>query len=97
MTSQSKSESEIALRRKRMRYRAWHRGTQEMDLVLGHFADAHFDAYDNSELDRIEILMEESDAELLAWITRQETPPETIDAALLDELRDFQQRRNLSS
>jgi antitoxin CptB len=26
-------------RRKRLRYRAWHRGTREMDLVLGRFAE----------------------------------------------------------
>ena len=32
---------EIAIRRKRLRYRAWHRGTKEMDLILGPFADAN--------------------------------------------------------
>ena len=37
-------ESIDARRRKRLRFRAWHRGIREADLILGPFADAHIDA-----------------------------------------------------
>ena len=43
MALQKDAGEDIAIRRRRLRYRAWHRGTKEMDLVLGPFADAHLE------------------------------------------------------
>ncbi len=74
---------DIAMRRKKLRYRAWHRGTREMDLVLGPFADAHTEAMDDAELDRLEALMSEEDPHLLKWVMGQETPPAGVDTAFL--------------
>lgn len=76
-------------RRKRLRYRAWHRGTREMDLVLGPFADAHAGALDAAGLARLEALMEEADTDLLKWVIGQETPPPGIDTELLEQLIAF--------
>ena len=75
---------DIAIRRKRLRYRAWHRGTKEMDLILGPFADANIEAYGTGELDRLEKLMDEEDPPLLKWVMRQEAPPAHVDQAFLD-------------
>ncbi|ODT72907.1 MAG: hypothetical protein ABS75_01390 [Pelagibacterium sp. SCN 63-23] len=75
---------DIAIRRKRLRYRAWHRGTKEMDLILGPFADANVDAYGAAELDRLEQLMDEEDPPLLKWVMRQEEPPVHVDRDFLD-------------
>ena len=62
MGVQMTAGEDIAIRRKRLRYRAWHRGTKEMDLILGPFADANVEAYDEAALDRLESLMEEPPA-----------------------------------
>jgi antitoxin CptB len=78
-------------RRRRLRYRAWHRGTKEMDLVLGPYADAHLPLLGPAELDRLEALMEEADTDLLKWVMGQETPPQAIDRDLLARLIDFRQ------
>jgi antitoxin CptB len=74
---------DIAIRRKRLRYRAWHRGTKEMDLILGPFADAHVEQYGAAELDRLETLMNEEDPPLLKWVMGQEEPPATVDRDFL--------------
>lgn len=74
---------DIAMRRKRLRYRAWHRGTKEMDLILGPFADAHAEAMDHVQLDRLEALMDEEDPPLLTWVMGQEAPPEHVDRDFL--------------
>ena len=74
---------DIAIRRRRLRYRAWHRGTKEMDLVLGPFADAHLEVYGAPELDRLEALMDEEDTDLLKWVMGQEPFPPDADADLL--------------
>ena len=77
---------DIAIRRRRLRYRAWHRGTREMDLVLGPFADAHLEGYGTPELDRLETLMDEEDTELLKWVMGQEPVPPGIDTDLLADI-----------
>lgn len=77
---------DIAIRRRRLRYRAWHRGTKEMDLVLGPFADAHLELYGEAELDRLEALMDEEDTDLLKWVMGQEPCPPDADAALLSTI-----------
>ena len=74
---------DLSMRRRRLRYRAWHRGTKEMDLVLGPFADAHLDGFGLPELDRLETLMDEEDTDLLKWVMGQEPVPPTADAELL--------------
>lgn len=84
---------DISVRRKKLRYRAWHRGTREMDLVLGPYADAHTEAMDNGQLDRLEALMSEEDPPLLKWVMGQETPPDNVDRAFLgDVIADHQAR-----
>jgi antitoxin CptB len=83
MAPQKDAGEDLSMRRRRLRYRAWHRGTKEMDLVLGPFADAHLERYGTPELDRLEALMEEEDTDLLKWVMGQETPPAGADNALL--------------
>lgn len=84
---------DIALRRKKLRYRAWHRGTREMDLVLGPFADAHTEVMDAAQLDRLEALMSEEDPPLLKWVMGQEEPPANVDRVFLAEvIADHQAR-----
>ena len=63
------------IRRKRLRYRAWHRGTREADLILGSFAEAHLAGFDEPQLDRFEALLHVSDVELFDWINRRAAPP----------------------
>lgn len=79
--------------RQRVRYRAWHRGMLEMDMILGPFADAHAPNYDVAELERLEHLMDEEDADLLKWVMGQSKPPANIDAELVQILSDYQIER----
>ena len=84
---------DISMRRKKIRYRAWHRGTREMDLVLGPFADAHVENMDEGELDRLEALMGEEDPHLLQWVMGQATPPANVDLQFLERvIADHRQR-----
>jgi antitoxin CptB len=89
MALQNDAGEDLALRRRRMRYRAWHRGTKEMDLVLGPFADAHLERYGQPELDRLETLMDEEDTDLLKWVMGQEPAPADVDSDLLTTIVAF--------
>jgi len=93
MALQNSAGEDIGMRRRRMRYRAWHRGTREMDLILGPYADAHIEGLGEAELDRLEVLMNEEDTDLLMWIMGQEPPRADVDAELLAMLAAFNDKR----
>jgi antitoxin CptB len=70
-TGKSMAEAELDARRRKLLFRAWHRGMRELDLVLGHFADRHMADLAPEELDQLERLMEVPDCDLLAWVLGQ--------------------------
>ena len=72
-------------RLKRMKIRSWRRGTKEMDLILGPYADAHLAEMDNSALDLFDALLLENDQDLYQWVSGQAEPPERF-AGLIEVL-----------
>ncbi len=89
MASENDAGEQHDIRLKRLRYRCWHRGTKEMDLLLGPYADARLDTMDVGELDRFERLVDEADTDLQKWLMGQEPAPADADHALLAELLAF--------
>jgi antitoxin CptB len=76
------------IRLKRLRLRSWRRGTREMDLILGRFADARLEAMSENALDAYEALLEEPDWDIYYWVTgARETP--APHAALVGEIAAF--------
>ena len=70
-------------RRGRLKFRSWHRGTREMDLLLGTFADAHLPDFTIAQLDQYETVLELSDPDLYNWITGKEPVPAEHDGEVL--------------
>jgi len=67
-------------RRRRLLFRATHRGTHENDLMLGGFVRAHLAALDDAGLTALEVLLDLPDPDLADWLTgRQPIPPEQDD------------------
>jgi antitoxin CptB len=60
--------SDIDERRRRLLWRASHRGTKELDLVLGGFVRDHVAGMSAAELDELEALVGMPDPDLMAWI-----------------------------
>ena len=80
---------EDAVRRRKIGFRAWHRGTREMDLIMGRFADAELAKLDAAGLDRFEALMEQPDPDLYKWVSGEVPVPADVDAEFLFRIRDF--------
>ena len=89
MTGMTRSSEGLDVRRRRLLFRAWHRGMRETDLIMGRFADAYIATLSESELDEFEGLMEVLDRDVLAWVTGEMPPPQPYDTALLKRLREF--------
>ncbi len=94
MAPETAAGDDIFMRRRKIRYRAWHRGTREMDLILGPYADATLDGMDAIALDRFETLLDEIDTELFDWFTGLAQPPADTDVALIDDIRRFRQAQS---
>lgn len=60
----------LEIRRKRALFRAQHRGTKELDWLIGRYAEAKLPAMDAAALDHFERLLAISDVELDAWIIK---------------------------
>jgi antitoxin CptB len=75
--------------RRKLRYRAWHRGFREADLILGPFADSHLEAMSPDELAAFEDLLEQPDQDLYDWIVEAAEPPPALDGGMLAMIRDF--------
>ncbi|MBD3787656.1 MAG: succinate dehydrogenase assembly factor 2 [Sphingomonadales bacterium] len=80
-------------RLKRMRMRSWRRGTKEMDLILGPYADARLDEMGAAALDLYDALLEENDQDLYPWVSgAQPCPPHYLE--LLTEIAAFARARH---
>ncbi len=75
--------------------RSWRRGTKEMDLILGAFADARLAGLSVAHLATYEALLEENDQDLYLWVTGAAPPPAAF-ADLIAEIGGFARHRHSS-
>jgi antitoxin CptB len=74
-------------RLKRLRFRAWHRGTREADLLIGGFFDTHADSWGDAETEWFEALLEEQDVDIMAWAIGTAVPPARFEGPLMRRLK----------
>jgi len=89
MTGTTRSSDGLDHRRKRLLFRCWHRGTREMDLILGRFADAEIGKLSDDELDQLERLIEVPDPDLYAAITGDKVLSSEVTGALFARIKAF--------
>jgi antitoxin CptB len=90
-------EDSRAQRLRRLRYRSWHRGTREMDLLLGPYADGHLGELDEAGLESYERLLELPDPQLFAWFAGQTAVPPEAESPALRRVMEYCRRRTASS
>jgi antitoxin CptB len=77
------------MRRRRLLFRATHRGTFENDLMIGGFVRAHLESLTEADLGALETVMEMPDTDLAEWLTGREPIPPKEDTPMLRRMRDF--------
>jgi len=75
------------IRLKRLRFRAWHRGTKEADLMLGGFFDAFGEGWSEEQMVWFEALLEEQDVDIMGWAIGSIAVPPEWQAPMMDRLR----------
>jgi antitoxin CptB len=79
------------IRRKKLHFRSWHRGTRELDLIFGPFADVAIESLDENELDDYERLLNLQDGDLMDWVLGAKPLPPEIDSPLYQRILAFRQ------
>ena|ERR1700738_3515131 len=89
MTGSMRSSGGLDDRRKRLLFRCWHRGTREMDLILGRFADAEIAGLADAELGQFERLIELPDPELYTALTGDAVVAPEFRSDLFERIKSF--------
>ncbi len=76
-------------RRRKILFRAWHRGMRETDLLMGGFADVKLAGLSDSDLDDFELLMEAPDRDIFKWLTGEGEVPDNYNTPVFRALREF--------
>lgn len=88
----TRSSTDLDPRRRKALYHSWHRGTREMDLLLGRFADAEIADLTDDELTDFERLMEAQDKDVFAWMTGVAETPANYDTPLFRKVLAFHEK-----
>src|SRR4051794_5145981 len=89
ITGSTRSSDGLDDRRKRLLFRRWHRGTREMDLILGRFADAAIADLTDAELGQLEQLIEVPDPDLYAALSGDVLLAPEFRNRLFDRIKSF--------
>lgn len=82
-------KNQLDARRRRLLFRAWHRGIREMDFILGHYVDAHIYGMSDKMVSEFEHIMSFNDRDLLRWITGEVSPPSEVDSPLFRDIAHY--------
>ncbi|MBV7256909.1 succinate dehydrogenase assembly factor 2 [Pacificimonas sp. WHA3] len=77
----------MAARRRRLKFRSWHRGTKEADLLIGGFCDRHLNSWGEDMIAWYESLLEEQDVDIMAWAIGTQPVPERFQGAAMDAMK----------
>lgn len=83
------AELDFDTRRRRLRFRAWHRGIRETDLIMGRFADAHIESFTMDDIADFERLLDIPDRDILDWVTGAAPVPDEQLTPMLSRILAF--------
>lgn len=79
-------------RRKRILYRATHRGTKESDAIIGGFFTEAVAGLPEDKLDEADALLDEADLDLMDWVMGRQQVPDRLRNSLFDGVLAYYQR-----
>jgi antitoxin CptB len=74
-------------RLKRLRFRAWHRGTKEADLLVGGFFDLCSHEWSEADVEWFETFLEEQDVDIMAWAIGAQPAPARYEGPMMQRLQ----------
>jgi antitoxin CptB len=88
LSPRDRPTDELPPRRRRLMYRAWHRGTKETDLMIGGFVARHIASFTEAELDELEGVLELLDVDLADWLSGRRPIPAEVMTPMLGRMAE---------
>ena len=76
-------------RLRRLKFRAWHRGTREADYMIGGFFDRYAGEWGEAEVAWFEALIDEDDVDVMAWALGTQSVPDEYAGALMQAMQQL--------
>ena len=77
---------ELDARRRRLLFRATHRGTKEADLMIGGFVSRHIAGFSEAEVAEVEAVLDLPDVDLSEWLSGRREPPPGVRTPMLERM-----------
>ena len=74
---------------KKLLYRSNHRGTKEMDLLIGGFANENLNKLNSDELKQFELLLNFTDKELSSWLVDNKKNIDLENFSISKKIKEF--------
>jgi antitoxin CptB len=74
-------------RLKRLKFRAWHRGVREADMLVGGYFDRWHQSWSDEDMAWFEALLEEQDVDILGWAMGTAAVPERWRGTMMSRLQ----------
>jgi Uncharacterized conserved protein len=79
----------LNIRKKRLKFRCWHRGSREADLLLGTFADRYLEDMASADVVKLENIVDCDDQGIWDWLTGVTDGPKGISRTMIHDLRSI--------
>ena len=84
----------LQVRRKKILFKCTHRGTKELDILLGNFVSNHINLLKPKELDYLEVILGFNDIDLYKILTNKKEIDKKMNKLFLKKIIKFNQKFN---
>lgn len=78
---------DIEIYKKKLMFRAWHRGMKELDLLMGTFAQDELANLEGDELTQFERLIDSEDNDLLNYFNGKQAVPSALAGSVFERIK----------
>ena len=86
--------SKLSLRKKKILFKCTHRGTKELDILLGNYVSNHINELKSKELDYLDVILNFNDMDLFKILTKKKKINEKMNKFFVKKIIKFNQNFN---
>ena len=86
--------SKLSLRKKEILFKCTHRGTKELDILLGNYVSNHINELKSKELDYLDVILNFNDMDLFKILTKKKKINEKMNKFFVKKIIKFNQNFN---
>ena len=86
--------SKLSMRKKKILFKCTHRGTKELDMLLGNYVSNHINKLKSKELDYLDVILNFNDMDLFKILSKKKKINEKMNKLFVKKIIKFNQNFN---